>query len=306
MATRPASSNEQAIPEAPLRPLGWPAFPGAVSAGKDEIRETFERTVDEGERRTHRTWPSLLSTGFVGGLDLGIGVFALLAVQEATGSPLLGALAFTIGFIALVLAKSELFTENFLVPIAAAVAGHAKPLSVARLWAGTLVMNLLGGWVLMALVMGAFPRLHATSVEVGRFYIDMGVGWVAFSSAIVGGMAITLMTWMERSTSATGTKVVAAVTMGFVLAVGPLNHSIVGSLEMFAALTAGAPFGYLDWFGTLGWSALGNMVGGIGLVTVLRLIQVGRQAVEVERARPEGTPRPDESGPQPTELDTDE
>ena len=48
---------------------------------------------------------------------------------------------------------------------------------------------------------------------------------------------------------------------------------------MFAALHAGAPFGYLDWLGTLGWACLGNMIGGIGLVTVLRLVQVGADVV---------------------------
>ena len=33
----------------------------------------------------------------------------------------------------------------------------------------------------------------------------------------------------------------------FILAAAPLNHVIVVSLEMFAALQAGAHFGYLDW-----------------------------------------------------------
>jgi hypothetical protein len=39
--------------------------------------------------------------------------------------------------------------------------------------------------------------------------------------------------------------------------------------------------------------ALGNMVGGLGLVTVLRLVQVGRAAVRQERDRRVDSPRPD-------------
>jgi formate-nitrite transporter family protein len=58
----------------------------------------------------------------MGGLDIGAGVLALLLVEHLTGSPLLGGLAFSIGFIALTLARSELFTENFLVPVAAVAA----------------------------------------------------------------------------------------------------------------------------------------------------------------------------------------
>lgn len=36
------------------------------------------------------------------------------------------------------------------------------------------------------------------------------------------------------------------------------------------------------------------MAGGMGLVTVLRLVQVGRARMEAERRRPPGEPRPDE------------
>jgi hypothetical protein len=40
-----------------------------------------------------------------------------LLVEELTHNPLLSGLAFSAGFIALTLARSELFTENFLVPV---------------------------------------------------------------------------------------------------------------------------------------------------------------------------------------------
>ena len=70
------------------------------------------------------------------------------------------------------------------------------------------------------------------------------------------------------------------------LASGKLLHVIVISLEAFAALQAGAPFGYAEWLGTAGWAALGNAVGGLGLVTALRLVQVGSDVLEDERRRP--------------------
>jgi formate-nitrite transporter family protein len=49
---------------------------------------------------------------------------------------------------------------------------------------------------------------------------------------------------------------------------------------MFAALHVGAPFGYADAAGVVAWAAFGNAVGGIGFVTVLRLIQVGRAGLD--------------------------
>jgi formate-nitrite transporter family protein len=239
-----------------------------------ELQETFDRTVEEGVYRIERSTQSLLATGMVGGLDVAMGVFALLLVKEETKSDLAAALAFTIGFIALTLANSELFTENFLVPIAALLARRGEWPNVLRLWGGTAATNLLGGWVLMAFVMGGLPKLRPTAVELGSHYAHLGIGWTSFATAVLGGTVITLMTWMQHSTDSIGAKLVAAIASGFLLAAGSLNHVIVVSIEMFAALQAHAPFGYADWAGMAAWAALGNMVGGIGLVTVLRFVQV--------------------------------
>ncbi|KEP72553.1 formate transporter, partial [Microbacterium sp. SUBG005] len=54
-----------------------------------------------------------------------------------TGDHLLAGLAFSAGLIALFLAHSELFTENFLMPIAALVAREGTIWQLVRLWGGT-------------------------------------------------------------------------------------------------------------------------------------------------------------------------
>src|SRR4051794_34619156 len=69
----------------------------------DQLSETLQRTVDEGVFRLTRSWPALFATGFVGGADVAIGVFAFLIVKEETNSDLAAALAFGIGFVALTL-----------------------------------------------------------------------------------------------------------------------------------------------------------------------------------------------------------
>jgi formate/nitrite transporter FocA (FNT family) len=220
-----------------------------------------------------------------------LGVFALLIVRHATHDELLSALAFPIGFIALTLANSELFTENFLVPIVAVAARKATLLDLARLWAGTAVTNLAAGWLVMGLVITGFPKLGSTAVEVGRVYPGIGTGWRSFAGALLGGAVITLMTWMERSTTSVPAKLLAAIVAAFLLASAPLNHAIVVSLEMFAGLQHGAPYGYLDWLGVLGWYTLGNIIGGVGLVAALRLVQVGEAKISEERRRPSGQAR---------------
>ncbi|HLJ07229.1 MAG TPA: formate/nitrite transporter family protein, partial [Acidimicrobiia bacterium] len=238
--------------------------------------------------RLTRTWPGLLATGMVGGLDVGVGVLGLLLVKEATGSELLAALAFGIGFMALTLAQSELFTENFLVPVAAVTARRASAAKLVRLWFGTAVMNLVGGWVITGLIVAGLPKVRHTAVAIATEYARFPAGQ-AFALAILGGLVITLMTWMERATESVPAKVAAAFAAAFLLVAGTLDHAIVVSLLMFAALHAGAPFGYLHWLGVVALATVGNMIGGLGFVTVLRLVQVGHE--RIEEAQEEGAGR---------------
>jgi formate/nitrite transporter FocA (FNT family) len=250
----------------------------------EQLQDAFHRSVEEGDVRLRRTWPGLVATGLVGGIDVTVGLLGLLAVEAQTGSRLLGALAFGFGFIALTLANSELFTENFLIPVSTVVVGRRSILDLTRQWSTTLAANLVGGWVTIGLVVMAFPVLRPVVVPIGSRAAQLGTGREALASAMLAGLVITLMTWMERSTESVPAKLVAAFGSGFILAAAPLQHTVVMSVEAFGALQAGAPFGYRTWAGAAAWACLGNVIGGVGLVTVLRLVQVGHDEVEAVRA----------------------
>ena len=263
----------------------------SAAVAEIEVEDAFLRSVDEGVRRMARPVLPLLATGLVGGIDVGTGVLALLLVEHTTHSKLLAGLAFSVGFIALALAKSELFTEDFLVPVTAVVARQARFRALLRLWGGTLVANLAGGWLFTWLIMRGYPQMGDTAVEAGSYYVDLGLGVRSMALAVLGGAVITLMTWMQHSTESGGVKLVPAVTGAFLLAGGQLNHTVVNSLLMFTALHTGhAPFGYADWAQTAGWAALGNMVGGLGLVTMLRLFQVPHKVGKERRNPAPGVP----------------
>jgi len=122
-----------------------------------DIQHAFERIVSEGADRRARPWLPLVQTGLLGGIDVGTGVFAYLVVMAKTHDTLLAGLAFSVGFVALLLARSELFTENFLVPVTAVVARKGTPGALARLWGTTLALNLVGGWVITWLIIEARP-----------------------------------------------------------------------------------------------------------------------------------------------------
>jgi len=250
---------------------------------EDEIAEAFDTIVDEGAQRLHRTWAEVLATGLAGGLEVATGVLALFAVVQETGSHLLGGLAFSIGFIALLLARSELFTEGFLVPVTAVVARRASWPQLGKLWGGTLVANLAGGWLFMWLVVTAFPQYGRTAVESATTFVDAPLDLRAVCLALLAGSTLTLMTRMQHGTTSDPAKIVAAVAGGFLLAGLSMFHSILDSLIIFAGLHAGAPFGYGDWLAWFWYTALLNMAGGLLVVTFLRLVRA-KKLLEQERA----------------------
>lgn len=265
------------------RIAGEGALLGAVRMRSDLVRpevapreeeHTFDRIIDEGRQRLGRSWLQLIATGLLGGLDLGVGFLALLIVQHETHNVLLAGIAFSAGFIALTMARSELFTENFLVPVAAIVARAGRLSALARLWSTTLVSNLIAGWLFAALVTAAFPSLRPTALKAANAHLDVGLGWTGLALAVLAGMVMTLMTHLQQTTESGGVRLVPAVIVAFLLSAGHLNHSIVGSIFCFAGLIVGAPFGYAAWAQLLGIAIAGNLVGGLGLVTALRLMQV--------------------------------
>jgi formate/nitrite transporter FocA (FNT family) len=254
---------------------------GATPDTEEKFATALDRMIDEGTPRLERTWAAMAATGAVAGAEVSLGVLALLAVEAATGSPLLGGLAFSFGFIALLLGHSELFTEGFLVPVAVVASRKAGWLALLRFWVVVLLANVAGGWVVTWFAMQAYPNLHAQAISSASYFIDSGISVRGFSMAVLGGSAITLMTRMHNGTDSMPAKLVASFGAAFVLAGLRLGHSILDSLLIFSALHTGhAPFGYLDWLGWFAWAVLGNMVGGIGLVTLLRLVRSKDAIVE--------------------------
>jgi formate/nitrite transporter FocA (FNT family) len=252
---------------------------------EQELQETFDGTIERGAERLHRAFRHIALTGFFGGLDIGLGVMAYLAVLHETGEHLLAGLAFSVGLVALLLGQSELFTENFLMPVAALVARQGTLLQLVKLWGVTLVGNLAGGWLIMWIITTAFPQWAPTLVEAAHQYVDVPISLPAIALALLGGSTITLMTGMQQGTTSDVAKIVATVIAGFLLAGLGLFHSILDSLLIFGAIQSGADISYLQWLGWFGYTLLFNIVGGLALVTALRLVRT-KELVEEQRASP--------------------
>lgn len=255
-------------------------------AGTTEEKDhALDRVILEGRPRLHRGTADLLATGAVAGIEVAIGVLALLAVEAATGSRLLGALAFSIGLIALRLGHSELFTEGFHVPVMVVLAEEATWWQLVRLWVGTLVGNLVGGFVLAWLIAVALPDLHETADTMAREFTEAPLDLQTFTLAVLAGAAITLLTRMQGGTDDDLAKLVAAVGIALVIVGGGLFHSILDSLIIFVGMHAGSPAAAWDaWLPWFGFVVLGNLVGGLVLTTLLRVVRSRERLEQWRRA----------------------
>ncbi|GGK77158.1 formate/nitrite transporter family protein [Ornithinimicrobium pekingense] len=245
----------------------------AAARAEEEVVESFQGTVDKGAERLHRGWRALLTTGFFGGLEVGLGIMAYLAVLHQTGDHLLAGLAFGIGLAALYLAHSELFTEGFLLPIMALFAGRGTLLQLLRLWGVTLLTNLAGGWVFMWLVAKAFPEFGEVLTESARHFVDSPLDLRAVTLSLLGGIVITVLTRMQQGTDSDGVKVVAAFAAGFLLAGLSLFHSVLDSIIIFGAIHAEGSVTYGEWLAWFWYVTPLNLLGGLVFVTALRLVR---------------------------------
>ena len=275
-----APTTDRATTDRPSTGHGRGARPDQPTDPEPELEESFDRLVDEGHSRLTRPLLTQVGTGLLGGIDIATGLLAYLVVLHDTGSELVASLAFSTGFVALLLAHSELFTENFLVPVTAVAARRGSLRSLLSLWGISLVANLAAGWGATWLIVIAMPELRETAVESGRHYAELGLTGRSFVLAILAGLVITLLTRMQHSTESLGVQLVPAVLFGSLLVGANLFHSVLDSMMIFTGIHFGADYGYGTWAPLLVWSVLGNIVGGVGLVTGLRLLRTGYRVVQ--------------------------
>ena len=222
----------------------------------------------------------LAATALVGGFDVAFGVTAYALVAAAIGGEkgrVAGAIAFGIGFVFVVVGRSELFTENFLIPIAGLNRrDRGSWLKLGELWGVALVLNIVGG-LLIAIIATSQGVLRAGAdkplLELAHDLTHYST-LTAFLSALIAGALMTLMTWFVEGAAETGgVRIVMSWVVGALIVLGGFNHAIVSTIEMLFGIRYGAGVSTGDLFSNLGLAVGGNLVGGLLLVTFARSTQ---------------------------------
>jgi formate/nitrite transporter FocA (FNT family) len=182
---------------------------------------------------------------------------------------------YPIGFITVIIGRQQLFTENTLYPVILVLDEHAFLGRTARLWGIVFGTNILGAllFAVLAMLSGALPP------DISTALVDLGVKAATgsashiFFSGIIGGWLIALVAWVVTASRWTIGQLVMVWLLTFVVGMGKFAHCVATSAEILSAVVAGAlSIGtYLQWL----WpAALGNIVGGVVIVSLLNYGQV--------------------------------
>ncbi len=240
----------------------------------------YKTILDEGETELKRPSSALFWSGIAAGLSMGFSMVAegLLRayLPDAPWRPLVAKFGYSAGFLIVILARQQLFTENTLTPILPLLQhpNLATLRNVGRLWGLVLAANLIGA-LLFALVVAhstAFePHVKAAFAEIGREALKPGFGTMLLRG-IFAGWLIALMVWLLPF--AESARVWVIILLTYLVGIAGFSHVIAGSVEAFTV----AAMGQAAWGAVLGGfvvpALLGNVVGGVTLVAVLNHAQV--------------------------------
>ncbi|MEM6160687.1 formate/nitrite transporter family protein [Erwinia sp. P6884] len=248
-------------------------LPSRAAAIHEHIRQ-------DGEKELERDAMALLFSAIAAGLSMGASLMAkgiLLAhLDGVPGAFLLENLGYTFGFIIVIMARQQLFTEN---TVTAVLPIMHKPtgsnfLLLFRLWGLVLLGNLIG----TAMASLAFTHMPIFDAATQEAFVTISEKVMEkppaamFANAIISGWIIATMVWMFPSSGAA--KIWVIVLMTWLVAVGDLTHIVVGSVEIL----------YLVFRGIISWheffwpfalpTLAGNIIGGTFIFALISHAQI--------------------------------
>lgn len=247
-----------------------------MSASKS-AEQILETVIQDGKNELDRASAGLAVSGFAAGMNISFAAVALAVVASITGGVGLAAYAaYPLGFLIVIIGRSQLFTENTVTPVTVVLAQARRLPNMLRLWAIVLFANVPGTLAFAAaayygelLPSGAFEiLLQKVSEKMDYGFVFAGI------KAVFGGWLVALIAWLVAASQDTISQIFFVFALTALIPALGLTHCIAGSAEMLMGVFAGnvSVGEYLGGF--MLPTTLGNIVGGVFLVALLNFGQV--------------------------------
>jgi formate/nitrite transporter FocA (FNT family) len=266
------------------KPDPQPAHDAQKHLDRPSAQDIFEQVANNARQELGRSSISLAISGLAGGIFMGLSAMgnaiAISLLTPAGAAPsavtlFIAKMFYPLGFIVVILGRSQLFTENTLYPVALVLAEQNHFWKTMRLWAVVLPFNVLGAlaFASLATLTDALPTAAVQSL--GQLGLDAAHHPAAtiFWSGVMGGWIIASVAWLVSGSHSITGSVMIIWMLTFVVGLGNFAHCIAASGEVFAAILTGrAPWlAFPTWFLP---AVAGNICGGVGMVTLLEYGQV--------------------------------
>ncbi|MDB5983001.1 MAG: formate/nitrate transporter [Pseudomonas sp.] len=245
----------------------------------------------QGDQELERSVAALFWSALAAGLTMGLSLMAMglftARLPDGETSKVIASLGYSAGFLAVILARQQLFTENTLTAVLPVM---TKPTlnnfgRLLRLWAVVLIGNLCGT-LLVAYVMLHLPifdlKTDAAFIEIGKKVMENDVGQM-FSKGIVSGWMIATMVWMIPSLESSKIWIILLIT--YLMALGDFTHIIVGSAEVSYLVFAGQLPWKDFWLTFAGPTLAGNIIGGSFIFALISHAQIRSETGEPKKGK---------------------
>ena len=260
-------------------------------------QQIYQQVATSGRDEIQRSTSALAISGFAGGIFMGLtglGTAVVLSLLgESAAAQFVAKLFYPIGFVVVIIGRSQLFTENTLYPVALVLAERRHLWATLRLWSIVLPANILGAFT-FALLCAYTAALQPPVVHA---LITLGVQALAhpaasiFWSGVFGGWIIATTAWLVSGSHSITGSVLIIWLLTSVVGLGNFAHCIATSGEILTAVLSrqASTAAYLHW---LLFAVLGNICGGVGMVTLIEYGQViygGSDAQSSEKSTSDAT-----------------
>jgi formate/nitrite transporter FocA (FNT family) len=258
---------------------GDPSSPTQKGLERPSAHEIYQQVAKNARQELERSSVGLAISGFAGGISMGLtalGVsLALASLGNTTAARFVAYALYPLGFIATIVGRGQLFTENTLYPVALVLAERKHFWNTMRLWVVVLCSNVAGAFA-FALLAGLSGGLRSDYVSV---MAQLGIAATQppiasiFWSGVIGGWIIALVAWLVSGSHSITGSVALIWLLTFVVGLGGFAHCIATSGEILVAVLTGQlpAISYPAW---LLPAVLGNITGGVCMVTLLEYGQV--------------------------------
>jgi formate/nitrite transporter FocA (FNT family) len=251
---------------------------------RPSAQDIYEQVASNARQELGRSSISLAISGLAGGIFMGLSAMgnaiAIALLTPAGAAPtqtvlFVAKMFYPLGFIAVILGRSQLFTENTLYPVALVLAEKNHFWNTMRLWSVVLPFNVLGALAFAALA----TQTNALAPACVQSLVQLGLDAAAhpaatiFWSGVMGGWIIATVAWLVSASHSITGSVMIIWMLAFVVGLGGFAHCIAASGEVFASILAG----HAGWMAFPRWflpAVAGNICGGVGMVTLLEYGQV--------------------------------